>query len=298
MADLCARKGFRGSPWLDVEGSLQLLNSDHVRVRDKALLGGVLAGGVWSGFLLSKVKGRFCGGTDSDGHLLWKCTFFHFLLRFVNTLSFMISWRWISRLGLGVCFGMVGCFFSLWGVNGASPWAAGAADSASYLVESALGGYSSGSPRKGASNLLECALGPYSSGLLTEWQLPVVFDAEFAAGRVAAGPDVWTDGSLVQDKVSGASSSGSGFAICRDGHLCDRRWGHLDDEAGGERDIGSCCGYCSVLGPLQTVQRADFWEVVILALQAADGIHLGVGNLNVTLVACKIAVLILVLLSL
>ena len=24
-------------------------------------------------------------------------------------LSFMISWRWISRLGLVVCFGMVGC---------------------------------------------------------------------------------------------------------------------------------------------------------------------------------------------
>ena len=30
------------------------------------------------------------------------------------------------------------------GVNGASPWAASAADSAGYLVESALGGYSSG----------------------------------------------------------------------------------------------------------------------------------------------------------
>ena len=24
-ADLCARKGFRGGPWLDVDGSLQLL---------------------------------------------------------------------------------------------------------------------------------------------------------------------------------------------------------------------------------------------------------------------------------
>ena len=32
-ADLCARKGFRGSPWLDVEGILQFLNSDHVRER-------------------------------------------------------------------------------------------------------------------------------------------------------------------------------------------------------------------------------------------------------------------------
>ena len=37
-ADLCGRKGFRGGPLLDVHGSLQLLNSSHVRERDKALL--------------------------------------------------------------------------------------------------------------------------------------------------------------------------------------------------------------------------------------------------------------------
>ena len=41
----CARKGFRGGPFLDVSGTLQLLNSDHVRERDKALLRGVLVGG-------------------------------------------------------------------------------------------------------------------------------------------------------------------------------------------------------------------------------------------------------------
>ena len=37
-ADLCGRKGFRGGPLLDVYGSLQLLNSSHVRERDKGLL--------------------------------------------------------------------------------------------------------------------------------------------------------------------------------------------------------------------------------------------------------------------
>ena len=73
-ADLCARKGFRGGPWLDVDGTLQLLNSDHVRERDKALLRGILVGGVWNGFLLCKVQGQdvpcgFCGGRDHDGHL-------------------------------------------------------------------------------------------------------------------------------------------------------------------------------------------------------------------------------------
>ena len=33
-----------------------ILNSDHVRERDKALLRGVLVGGVWNGFLLGKVR--------------------------------------------------------------------------------------------------------------------------------------------------------------------------------------------------------------------------------------------------
>ena len=39
-------------------------------------------------------------------------------------------------------------------------------------------------------------------------------------------------------------------------------------------------GFCSVPGPLQTVQRAELWGV-ILALQASRGVHLGVDNLNV-----------------
>ena len=59
-----------------------------------------------------------------------------------------------------------------------------------------------------------------------------------------------------------------------------RRWGHLDDDVGGGRASRSCCGYCSVPGPLQIVQRAEFCGV-ILALQAANAVHLGVDNLGV-----------------
>ena len=58
-------------------------------------------------------------------------------------------------------------------------------------------------PAEGAGNLLESALGAYTSGLLVDWLLPVGFDADGAAGRVAVEPDVWTDESLVEDKVSG-----------------------------------------------------------------------------------------------
>ena len=73
-ADLCARKGFRGGPLLDIPGSHQLLNSSHFRERGKALLRSIMVCGVWNGFLLGKVGGevvpcRFCGGTDGDGHL-------------------------------------------------------------------------------------------------------------------------------------------------------------------------------------------------------------------------------------
>ena len=73
-ADLCDREGFRGGPLLDIPGSLQVLNSSHVRDRDKGLLRGIMVGGVWNGFLFSRVKGqpvpcRFCGSPDGDGHL-------------------------------------------------------------------------------------------------------------------------------------------------------------------------------------------------------------------------------------
>ena len=95
-ADLCRRKGFRGGHLLDVHGSLQLLNSSHVRERDKALLRTLMVGGVWNGFLLGRIRGqdvpcRFCGAPDGDGHLFWENVPFHLLLRFVKILSSTIS---------------------------------------------------------------------------------------------------------------------------------------------------------------------------------------------------------------
>ena len=79
-ADLCAREGIKGGPLLDITGTLQFLNSVHVRERDKALLRSVVVGGVWNGFLLGRVRGqpvpcRLCGSPDGDGHLFGECTF-------------------------------------------------------------------------------------------------------------------------------------------------------------------------------------------------------------------------------
>ena len=63
-ADLCARSGFRSGSLLDISGSHQLLNSTHVRERDKALFHSVMVAFC-----------RFCGAPDGDGHLFWDCTF-------------------------------------------------------------------------------------------------------------------------------------------------------------------------------------------------------------------------------
>ena len=71
------------------------------------------------------------------------------------------------------------------------PWAASASESAGYLVETAL----------------RC----YSSGLIAEWGLPDGYDQVEVASLVPDHPNVWSDGSLVLDKVTGVSSSGAGF---------------------------------------------------------------------------------------
>ena len=111
--------------WLDIDGTLQLFNSDHVRERDKALLRSVFVGGVWNGFMLGKVKGlrvpcRFFGGAVSDGHLFGECPFplieirgnpeFHDLMEMDKS-----SWPW--------CLLWHGWLPRLFRDNGGSPWA-------------------------------------------------------------------------------------------------------------------------------------------------------------------------------
>ena len=192
--DLCSRKGFRGGPFLDVSGTLQLLNSDHVRERDKALLRGVLVGGVWNGFLLGKVRNchvpcRFCGGFDHDGHLFWDCPFPP-LVEIRENPEFLELME-MDKSFWPRCLLWHGWLPMLSGVNRGSPWALTLAE--------------------GAGSLLEVALGSYSSAFLLHWCLPSGFDAESAAQGVAGEPDVWTDGSMVEDKVSGSSSAGAGF---------------------------------------------------------------------------------------
>ena len=219
--------------------------------------------GVWNGFLLSRVRGqavpcRFCGAPDNDGHLFWDCPFpplveirehpeFHDLMRLDTA-----HWPW--------CLLWHGWLPMLSGVNGASTWAVDASESAAYLVE--------------------VALGRYSSGLVADWGLPDDFDHDDAAASLTDHPDVWTDGSLVLDRLTGVSSSGSGFFA----HQAERfwrgcRWGHVDGIRP-DLDQAYCRGFCSVPGPVQSVQRAEMWGV-ILAFHSSRAVHLGVDNLGV-----------------
>ena len=74
--------------------------------------------------------------------------------------------------------------------------------------------------------LLLCLIGGYL----------LVFDAEAAALQVAREPDVWTDGSRVEDRLSTVSSSGAGFSSGHSSRFwAGRTWGHVDSDDQGIR---------------------------------------------------------------
>ena len=178
---------------LDIHGSLQLLDSSHVRERDKALLRSVMVGGVWR--VLSWA--RFGDSLFPVGfvvHWMVMVAFlgnvpFLLLLRFVKILSFHDLMR-EDKAHWPRCLLWHGWLPMLSAVNDASPWAADASESAFYLVETALG--------------------HYSSRLVAEWSLPDGFDADEVSARVPDSPEVWSDGSLVLDSVTGVSAAGVG----------------------------------------------------------------------------------------
>ena len=125
--------------------------------------------------------------------------------------------------------------------------------------------------------MLDCVLGSYSSWLLLEWNSSDQIDAYDAALRVPAGPNIWTDGSLVLDKVSGASSSGSGFRA----HLSSWAWrGTLMTSVPLVERLSSVGPLVLCLG-LSRLCRGRSFGRVGLALQSSEAIHVGVDNRSV-----------------
>ena len=114
------------------------------------------------------------------------------------------------------------------GCNGVSPWAGNASESANYLVEAALG--------------------DYFSRMVSGWSPPDGYDQVAVSCIVPDHPNVWTDGSLVIDKVAGISSSGAGFFADHAASFLDvRSWGQVDliHPVG---NFPACRGFCSVPG--------------------------------------------------
>ena len=110
-----------------------------------------------------------------------------------------------------------------------------------------------------AHYLVEAALGGYSSRLVSDWSPPDGYDPVAVSCIVPDYSNVWTDGSLVLDKVAGISSSGAGFFADHAASFCYvRSWCQVDLL----HPVGNfpCCrGFCSVPGPFQSVQRAELW---------------------------------------
>ena len=211
---------------------------------------GILSGGVWNGFLLGSVKGeivpcRFCGGPDSDGHLF--CVEFRdLLLRDRSSWPRCLLWHgWLPALA---CTG------------GASPWAASAEDIACARLERLLGSYSEENcrdwvpPDHFVNNVVLIFLIILMFGLMV-----VLFLMSYPVlGLVGCG---------VYSLRSGAGWFG-------------RRWGHQELLPPGDLGVERCVLFDSVRGPIQSVQRAELWGV-ILALQCSSAVHLGVDNLDV-----------------
>ena len=131
-----------------------------------------------------------------------------------------------------------------------------------------------------ASSCLENALGPYTLSTTSVWH-PFwdQDDVQDMVDAVPVAPNIWTDVRRepiphLDVETAGAGAFVHSPAIIFDSH----HWGHAQDLA--DSHEGSSHVFSGVLGPIQSVQRAEYWGV-FLALQAYSGIHIGIDNMNV-----------------
>ena len=198
---------------------------------------------------------RLCGKRDGDGHLVWECTF----SPCCTSGSLFLLWPWIVAVGLVVFYGMAGCLVS------------------EVLVRETLGRLFSGEL---ACCELERLLGACPVDGSAFWIPPDYWDADDIALEMSDAPSIWTDGSTED------SSSIGGFEVAGVGVYVPARelafegvvWGVAEEY--GDARLERCRAFMPVLGPLQTVQRAEFWGAII-ALQSYWLRHLGIDNFNV-----------------
>ena len=130
-----------------------------------------------------------------------------------------------------------------------------------------------------AERALESSLGAYPAGDAHLWVAPDLWDADDLALEMVDRPNIWTDGSREEYPVGGFEVAGSGvYFPAPEASLLGSVWG-VSEEYGDEL-VDRCRAFMSVPGPLQSVQRAEFWGA-IMALHAYYPCHLGIDNLNV-----------------
>ena len=259
---LTSRKGFRGGSLLDYNGTKQLLFSSHLRERDKMLLRSFLCGRAWNGFLLGKTKEedvpcRFCGGSDGDGHLFWDCP--SPPIARIREHPEFLPLMTLDRSSWPRCLAWHGWLLALSPRRAHSPWAVSEIDSVDSVLETALGAYP----------ILPCEV--WRPG----WDPDDISDL---ADGVPGLPNIWTDGSRDEDLDGMVGVAGAGAYVGEVPWVFDdRAWGHAQEL---NLDYDASRIFDMVPGPLQTVQRAEYWGA-ILALQAFMPIHLGIDNKNV-----------------
>ena len=247
---------------VDIYGSHQLLVSSHLGEQDKMLLRAILSGGVWNGFLLSKVKEedincRCCNALDNDGNLFWDCTFPLFVELRNNPEFLPLLNR--DRTHWPRCLLWHGWLPGLTSLSSGSPWDVAAGDLASHNLEKALGPYplstlSAWHPFFGIRMMPKIWL-MMSLSLLTFGQMVV--------GNLSLILMLRLRGLFILQLSSLIVVIGAVLRI-----LMIRRRVAL------KFSRGSLAPYSRL------VQRAEYWGV-ILALQAYSGIHIGIDNLNV-----------------
>ena len=111
-ADLCTRKGFRGGPFLDYVGSMQLLVSSHVGAETRRCSEGSFAGEFGTVFSLARCEEKtflvvFVVGSMGMG-ICFGNVHFPPLVHVRESPEFSSIVVSTKLTGLGVSFGMVG----------------------------------------------------------------------------------------------------------------------------------------------------------------------------------------------
>ena len=104
-----------------------------------------------------------------------------------------------------------------------------------------------------AHSKLQCAYGAYTDDVLRAWNVDQRFVDTLESSVLADNPDVWTDGSLVADDLTGIAGGAGIYAHASGSWWFHRRWGHLDLlPRDGDLGVERCTVFDPVPGPLQT----------------------------------------------